>query len=486
MRSVNLEGFNMAFSESNRSRGFLNVIFLFLAVFLLVVTAGLKPSPATKASVEDEYKAQQKFMQLQSSVDSQDYTMSQFILSNFQRDYSDTDFYKQHSKLIDENTRKIKSGLKGITMRDKIEYLFVPPRLDSKIWKEFMSKAERIVSQGRSGTGIAVVRVILEDESLEPAFAKVDRNSTNDLVLYSFDGGYSVVHSFKSGDALLVGSGFWRYNSSDSNDKNVSAIGDIIIGGIYHYPIKLKITVQKGKAVPFGEVIVRTIPKEFCGNLKVNVKAEGDAQLKDARITLSRSGVYDGITMPLKDNSCLFSSVGLGGYGLKVVSPFFGGPDSSASVVPGQTTEVTINAYRSRMIELDWRFRRTNEPNNWVSGQKVMKTKEYWQPDDEWNVHYPVIDFGDWIGNACKIRTSNGDLMYVDTNGPFEKMDFPLNFNAASYHGCSIKEGDIFAWRRDRNDSKEGILRALIRIRKITPVGLPQDQNSSVQENKSD
>jgi hypothetical protein len=55
-------------------------------------------------------------------------------------------------------------------------------------------------------------------------------------------------------------------------------------------------------------------------------------------------------------------------------------------------------------------------------------------------------------------------------------MDFPLNFSTFS-RDYPVKEGDIFAWRRD--EQSKGILEALIRIRKITPVGIPDAPKSS-------
>jgi predicted nucleic acid-binding Zn ribbon protein len=299
-----------------------------------------------------------------------------------------------------------------------------------------------------------------------------DFRTNNELNIYLNGGGYSSVGTFKSGDAVFVGSGFWRYRSSDSNNKDVSTIGNIITGGIYHYPIKLKIEVQKGKAVAFGEIIVRAIPKEYCGNLRVKVETDEGLKLTDAGVTLKVSGFYSGKTEPVKEGSCLFSSIGPGEYSVEIAqNNTFGSPSQTAVVATGQTTEITINAYRQRLIELDWRFHKVNEPNNWLSGQKTIRTKEYWQPDDEWiDVHYPVLEFSDWAGNTCNIKRFNGELMHVDTNEPFEKMDFPLNFSPFS-RDYPIKEGDIFAWRR--NEPKTVFSEALIRIRKITPIGMP-------------
>jgi hypothetical protein len=454
-------------------RNFLfNKAFSFFAALLFIIIAGVffpKPCPAQESAVEEEYKAQEKLVQLQSSVDDEDYMRARFILSSFQSDFSRTNFYKMYSKRINELTKKIEKKTKDIKVEDKIEYLFVPPRLKTKLWKEYMSKAEMIVSQRQGRIGVAVLRVIFEDENLEIPSVRSDRSSDNQIHIYQ-GGGYSPVGTCRSGEAVFVGSEFWNCRASDSKDKEVSVIGDIIIGGIYHYPTKLKIEVQKGKAVAFGEVVVRSIPQEYRGNLMVKVEAEEGLKLMNAAVSLKVSGFYLGITRPLKDNSRLFSSIGPGNYSVELApNNTFGSPARSADVVLGQTTEVTINAYRHRMIELDWRFRKSNEPNNWLSGRRTMKTKEYWQPDEEWpDVHYPVVELGDWIDNTCRIRSSNGDLMYVGTDEPFEEMDFPLSFSH-SFRDYPVKEGDIFAWRRD--EQKEGFLQALIRIRKITPVG---------------
>ncbi|MCX5632992.1 MAG: hypothetical protein NTW93_04890 [Phycisphaerae bacterium] len=455
--------------------GFSKVIgnFLFGKVFLFAIIAGVfltEPCRAKSFTVEEKYKAQKKLLQLQTSVDNEDYLRARLILGSFQKDFSDTNCYEMHSKRIDELAKKIRKETKSIKFEDKIEYLFVPPRLKTNLWKEDMARAETLISQNKGVIGITVLRVIFENEDIEQPSVKADWNSSNGLNLYVGYGGYSCVDTFQSGKAAFIGSQFWR---CDPNDKNVSTTGDIIIGGVYHYPTKLKIKVQRGKAIAFGEVIVRSIPKEFCGNLMVKVEAEEGLKLAGGAARLSPYGFYSGKTEPVKDGSCLFSSVGPGSYSIGILSnDIFNGPSRSAEVVSGQTTEVTINAYRHRTIEFDWRFRDVNEPNNWLSGRKIMKTKESWQPDEEWpDVHYPVIAFGDWVENTCNIRSSNGNIWPIQTNESFEKTEFPLNFSSSYSDSYPIKEGDVFAWRRD--DRKERVLEALIHITKITPVKIP-------------
>jgi hypothetical protein len=467
--------------------GFFKTIRNFLFIFIFAAGLFFLNPCRTQASTEEEYKAQKKFLQLQSSVDNEDYIRAQLVLSSFKRDFSKTKFYKEYSKRINDLDKKIKKEFKKIKVEDKIEYLFIPPRLETKQWKEYMSAAEKIVSQSNGETGIAVLRVIFEDESLERLSAVTDFDVSDQLIIFQKYGGFSNGGNYQSGEPVFVGSWFRRCRASDSNDKNVSMIGGIKIEGIYHYPTRLKIEMQKGKAVAFGEILVRTIPKEYCGNLMVNVEAEKGLQLADAAVSLKVSGFYSGKILPLKEGSCLFSSIGPGTYIAGLASNnIFESPGQSAVVSIGQTSEVTIKAYRRRMIEFDWRFHRTDGPYNWITGHKIMKTDDYWQPDKEWpDVHYPVIDFGGWTGDTCKIRTSNGDLMSVDTNEPFAKMDFPLNFVPFS-RDWPIKEGDIFAWQREDREQKGNFFQALICIRKITPVGLPQDQNSSVQEKNSD
>ncbi|MGA2071027.1 MAG: hypothetical protein ABSG97_06725 [Sedimentisphaerales bacterium] len=458
----------------------------FFAAFLLVIITGcVSPNPV-KPTIEEEYKAQKKLLQLQSSVDDEDYMNARLVLSGLQRDFSHTNFYREHSKRINELAGQIKKETKNIKVEDKIEYLFVPPRLETKLWKEYMSRAERIVSQDQGRIGIAVLRVSCEDEDIELPSVRADGSSNNELYVYRNDGGYSSDGTFKSGDVVFIGSGFWRNRASDSNDKNVSAIGNIIIGGIYHYPVKLKIEAQKGKAVAFGEIILRAVPKEYCGNLKVKVETEEGLKLTDAGVTLKVSGFSSGKTEPVKEGSCLFSSIGPGGYTVELApNNTFGSPGKSAVVTIGQTTEITINAYRHRMVELDWRFRESKEPNNWLSGQKTIKTKGYWQPEGEWpDVRYPVVHLGDWIDNTCDIRAANGNLMRINTDVPFEEMDFPLNFSP-SYRGYPVKEGDIFAWQEQRGGQKEGLRQALIRIRKITPVGIPDGPKSSASKEET-
>lgn len=459
--------------------------FLLIAFFITdMFFSGL--CSAEESAAEKEYKAQRKFLQLQYAVDNEDYVRAKFVWDDFKSGYSGTEFYKKYSKKISNLANQISRNTKGIKLDDKIEYLFIRPRLETKQWKGYMSNAENIIAQSQGKTGIAVLSVIFEDETLESPSVRTDWNSNNELNIYGPGGGYSPVWYYRYPAPVFVGSGFWRCRTVDSNDKNISAVGDIIIGGIYHYPTKLKVEVQMGKAVAYGEIIVRTIPKEFCGNLKVNVEVEEGLPLTNVAACLKISGFYSGKNQPLAGNCCLFSSVGPGKYSVELAkNDIFESPEQSAVVVTGQTSEVTIRAYRRRLVEFDWWFRRTDGPYDWLSGRKAMKTDESWQPDDEWpDIHYPVIGITGWTGDGCSIRTSNGDLMPVAAGTSFDEMDFPENF-ISSARKYSVNEGDIFAWQNENRKAKDTFFQALIHIRKITPVELPADQNSSVQENKT-
>lgn len=458
-------------------------VFLFFAALLFILLTGCSSPVSTRATAEEEYKAQEKLTKLQQLVDEEDYMTAKYVMSDFRKDYSDTNLYKKYSKRINILAKQINKETRNVEYDDKIRYLYAPARPETKIWKEYMSRAERIVSRNRSGTGIAVLRVFFEDENLENPSIRMGwgpYNYEGGIYIFSPDGGYSNTRGIQNGDAVYVGSSFWRYGMAEPNDKDASVSGNVMIGGVYHYPIMLKVEVEKGKAVAFGDVIVRTVPQEYRGNLMVKVKAEDGLELNDAEVSLKVYGFYSGITKPVKEGSCLFDSIGPGKYNVELANNnFFASPVKSAEVVSGKTAEVTINAYRHRLIELDWRFRRANEPN-WSSGRTTIKTREYWQPDNEWtDVRYPVIELGDWINNSCQIRASNGDLMYVGNNEPFEEMAFPSAFSS-SYKGYPVKEGDVFAWRR--NEQREGLLEALICVRKITPIGLPDDYKSPVQK----
>jgi len=451
-------------------------------VFLFIVIAGMSLAEACRAkepTAEEEYKAQRKFLQLQSCVDYEDYVKAPLVLDSFLRDFAHTNFYERHSERINKLAKKIAKETKKIKSEDRIEYVFIRPRLKTKQWKGYMSRAESIISRDynkRSGVGITVLRVIFEDEDLEVPSIRSDRNSNNELHIYSGGGGYSCVGSPWNGDAVFVGSQFRRRGISDLKDKNLSAIGDVIVGGVYHYPTRLKIEVQEGKVSAFGEVFVRSIPQKYRGNLKVKVEAEDGLKLINANVGLEIDGFFrSGKTMPVKDNSCLFNSIGPGKYKVKLApNDIFGSPGQSAEVSVGQTTEVTINAYKHRMLELDWRFRKTGGPYEWKSGKKLIRTKESWRPEEWADIGCTAIEFGDWINGTCKMRRINGDLIYLGNDEPFETMEFPEYSDSSGYEYL-IKEGDILAWQRKDHRNEGSFFQALIRISKITPVGLSDE-----------
>lgn len=448
------------------------------ALLFAIITGILLPtsSIAKVFTAEEEYKAQNELVRIQSCVDEQDYVMAQLILSNFQKNFAGSKCYKTYSERIKELAKKIREETKNIKVEDRIEYLYIPASVEADAGNEDISMAERMISQNNNTTGIAVLRVSFENADVEQPSVRVSRGSENQLYMYRGDG-FSNVDTCQNGKTVFIGSQCSQFNPGN---KDGSVTGNVIIGGIYHYPVKFKIKVQKGKATAAGEVIVRSIPQELCGNLTVKINAEKGLNLDGGAVRLSPSGFYSAKIEPIKDGCCLFSAIGPGNYNVAAASSFFGGPSGSASVVSGQTSEVTINAYLQRRIEFDWRFHDTNEPNNWLRGRKIMETKSYWQPNEEWpDVHYPVVEFGDWIGNTCKIRSSNGIVMPVDTNELFEEMAFPSNLNFSYHDDCPVKEGDIFAWRRD--DRRGRVLEALIRINKITPVGMSDDGKSSSQ-----
>ncbi|MFH1370750.1 MAG: hypothetical protein ABII09_05635 [Planctomycetota bacterium] len=487
-----LEDIDMISCNNSSSNNFFKVIpnypfikvFLFFVALLFIILTGCSSPRSTRATAEEEYKAQEKLTKLQNLVDEEDYMNAKYVMSGFKKDYSHTNLYKKYSNRINAFAKRINKETKNIKYDDKIIYLYAPPRPETKVWKEYMSRAESIVSRNRSGMGITVLRLFFEDENLENPSVMIGcgpYSCNSSIYIFSPDGGYSNSRSIQNRDAVYVGSSFWRYSIAEPNDKDASVIGNVMIGGIYHYPITLKVEVQKGKVTAFGNVIVRCVPQEYRGNLSVNVQAEDSLKLNDAEVSLKVYGFYYGITRPIKENHCLFDSIGPGKYNMELAkNNSFGSPVKSAEVILGKTTEVTINAYRHRIIDFDWRFRRSNEPNNWLSGRATIKTKEYWQPDNEWpDVRYPVFALGDWINNSCQIRPSNGYLMYVGNNESFEEMAFPLYFSSSS-RGYPVKEGDIFAWRRD--EQKGGFLEALIHIKKITPIGLPDDYKSPAQK----
>jgi len=71
-----------------------NKAFSFFAAFLLVIITGcVSPNPV-QLTIEEEYKAQKKLLQLQSSVDDEDYMNARFVLSGLQKDFSHTNFYR--------------------------------------------------------------------------------------------------------------------------------------------------------------------------------------------------------------------------------------------------------------------------------------------------------------------------------------------------------------------------------------------------------
>lgn len=441
----------------------------FHGIFVLaVLISNFSRAEQNAMTPQQEFEAQKKLVRLQSAVDQQDFVLARCRLESFIKQYKETSFYEMNSKKIKELQKIIARESKKIEYEDKIEYIFIPPRLNSILWKEYMAQAKQKISESRQDVGVTILRVIFEDSENDFPAASVGHG--NDLCIF-MNGGYGMQDSFQSGEPLFIGSHF----RDDAAGNSVTA--DVEIAGLYHYRTKIKAPVERGKVIPFGEIIVRSVPEKFCGNVRINIITEDNSKLINGSVTLAPAGFSNGKTEPVKDNTCFFQSIANGNFSAELArNEFFESANYDGNVTLGQTTEFSMNVFKRRVIDIDWRLRTSTEPNEWRTGKFQIKTKSTLQPGEIPELQYmPLVSVNNWTPAGCTIRGCNGALQKIDSEKAAENIEFNerINFGCSSF---PVKENDVFVWQGFSHQSRNGRehLQLIMKVTKISPIEIPQ------------
>ncbi|MHC4124390.1 MAG: hypothetical protein ACYSSI_12515 [Planctomycetota bacterium] len=352
-------------------------------------------------------------------------------------------------------------------IESKPGYILNPSPSETRQWQSAMKKAEEEILEQNNNIGIVALRVFIEHEELENNI-QVDGYGIS-IPEYSNHG----LHTVSSGEIFLA---TVHYKDEEIGNKSAS----INIGSIYHCSPKIDLIAQKGKAIIFGDILVQSLPIEQTGRLTIKIKhGEKGLQLKNGKIIFGRYELCCGTKKMTvdKDGHCFVGLIAPGTYEFQFKSPKnITSLPHKVTVTSGEIIETEASVFKRRLVEIDWRFRRSQKSPVWLHGSNKLKTGESWHfcVKSE-NFHHDVFKITDWNGQNCYIQQKYGYLALLETQVPFEELSFPTT-KCVSYRKYAIKEGATFSWW---GEDSSGPLEALIRIKKITPVGLLTKRKSA-------
>ncbi|MHC4798068.1 MAG: serine/threonine protein kinase, partial [Planctomycetota bacterium] len=397
---------------------------------------------------------------------SKNYIRGYWVLENLQTRFAQSDVLGEFAGKLDIFSTLIQKEIDSRNLVIKNHYMLNPSPAVTDQWQKSVSDAqqllsnETIYSKDMVKRGLVLLRFIMENEEAEPMFSVRGKGVT----FWSCCWGSSTLRRLSSGDIIIA-----SMRRSSSSDGSYA----IQVESVYHYSPMINLEFKEGQAIVSGEIIVESIPIEETGTLAVTVEFEDGLFIDKGNLEVGRSSPTRGISRPIgRDGRCVLSQISPGKYAIRAEKKdVFRSLIKRVEVKTGEVTEVELMAYRCRLVEFEWYFRRSRKSKSWTKGMSKVLSGDDWRPYNELGIRYSILEFYDRGPKECYLTRPSSNINIIQTdNKMFRKRSlFPTEeeFKHAKGRSFTIQEGDVFALQRDSSSES---WQALIRIRKIAPV----------------
>ena len=343
------------------------------------------------------------------------------------------------------------------------------PPADDRDWAEAKENAKETHSKRyyyRGKTVFALLRIQLENPEVED---HVDVMCKGLSFFNIKDIGFGGSASPRSGDFILLGGrkgGIWEGGDS------WPVFGDVDIESLRHTSMKHRIDLPKDGIALAGELLLRVVPKQELGGLRIHIVVEGGISLDNAVVHLGRMFVpWQGGYPVQADGTCAIDDIVAGPCNLYVSVPDLAcSPRQKVEVRTGQITNVDVRAYARRRVVADWKYRRPSGQGEWHTGSSEVLTGRV-PPEQPLNIDRSSLFLSEWDGTNANISAMDGAILpawVTDYDSPQVRAS-TQEFRAAGRGAYSIAVGKVFAVHYGyANSGGEG--EAMIRIRSIEPV----------------
>ncbi|MEN6309781.1 MAG: serine/threonine-protein kinase, partial [Anaerohalosphaeraceae bacterium] len=235
-------------------------------------------SPDGEAGKSDEYSAGQCLQRIDRLMAQKEYLPAKIALSQFMKTYLHTAAARQYLSRIIQWGETIDSMLFSKVIEDHIHYLFAPFALTSEVWKTASQRIAMIQNRFVRRQQLVVLRVMLEDETLENKF-QVEA----DFPVLVASGGMSFVKVSRycglAGEVLILAGEQMPF---EEPKQQVS----VSIRSLHHYPVKIDIPLASTNPLYYGEILIRRLPDEVKGQLAIQVEAQSQVPFEKGTVYL--------------------------------------------------------------------------------------------------------------------------------------------------------------------------------------------------------
>jgi WD40 repeat protein len=343
--------------------------------------------PADGPTAEDEANADRLVRQLESTLGTDDFLRSHFILETLDRQFADTTAMRAAGPHIERYREQIAEGAPLDKKEEFGQYWILPHSPEARDWANIMKFAASLASaqEGdgfvgplsfapREDRAIAVIRILLEDESVQDESSRClielgimdpppqyhDVPNWSELLRPSppisrenalrEDAGFR--HSLWNASWEGSGSFFivWYARRLHPEDPPMPRIQRVGIRAKEHYEIRLPIAFEWGKAVAIGNVVLRRVPDDQRGRLAVRLQFTEDVAPGRHHVTYTGRGADGSLVLDDQAREAVSGLLPAGQYTIRLKT---GGPGSAesttAQVEPERTSEVELQVVRQRV-----------------------------------------------------------------------------------------------------------------------------------------